>query len=536
MENTSGMAASGDPFVLEQGDVARNIALTKVEAFLQTDGALDKIDSALSSGSREMQRRSHSRMSGSANGVQKGFSENDWTKRSDIAVSRWRSAGKASASSWLAPVDADLPVSTPRTERNVVSMTDEVRSEEDLAQACFEVNEDREAAAVRDKFDPPRQVCPEVTDDPEVAAVRREVPVAPGQIDSSDQDDIVFDLTEALERHLDRQGGFAAPRSASMNSDADERRKPSSPLERPDRPDSRVGSRQVFRFGLPRSSEETPRTARSDDSSSGGLRYLDIPETGLAGFQMFAKELAEKMKVECAESNPYIQALTAHREAYSQSIVDLRTEVVDSLEVRLATQRADALASLKMRAEEGARRQSFNDSGTSTTLGSEVGTSSAASSSIMCSPGVGGNLLAGLQPNCISNTQVYRVHSLAVTPGREEVLSSSHSVSLGVAPHWARKPTEEDWRTAQAEDLRSGTSTTARSNASGSEHSGIGSRVPVGEAFGEIRKTRDACGQPRGSEAEPGLSRDSSSAEQTNTWFGDQFWDKIFNGGPSFTW
>eukprot|EP00747_Dinoflagellata_sp_TGD_P184927 gnl/TRDRNA2_/TRDRNA2_41048_c0_seq1.p1 gnl/TRDRNA2_/TRDRNA2_41048_c0~~gnl/TRDRNA2_/TRDRNA2_41048_c0_seq1.p1 ORF type:complete len:414 (-),score=90.92 gnl/TRDRNA2_/TRDRNA2_41048_c0_seq1:88-1329(-) len=94
-----------------------------------------------------------------------------------------------------------------------------------------------------------------------------------------------------------------------------------------------------FRLGIPRSD-------RGDDRRDSDMRYLQIPEADRKQFQQYAKALAEKMSVECADSNPYIQALCAHRAELLKGVVDLEDEVVDSLPSRLATQRYDALATL----------------------------------------------------------------------------------------------------------------------------------------------------------------------------------------------
>eukprot|EP00747_Dinoflagellata_sp_TGD_P209958 gnl/TRDRNA2_/TRDRNA2_83314_c0_seq1.p1 gnl/TRDRNA2_/TRDRNA2_83314_c0~~gnl/TRDRNA2_/TRDRNA2_83314_c0_seq1.p1 ORF type:complete len:360 (-),score=66.57 gnl/TRDRNA2_/TRDRNA2_83314_c0_seq1:35-1114(-) len=110
-----------------------------------------------------------------------------------------------------------------------------------------------------------------------------------------------------------------------------------------------------FRLGIPRS-------ASSIDGShaEGATRYLHIPQADRRQFQQYAKALATRMSVECADSNPYIQALNAHRAELLQGVVDLQDEVVDSLPSRLATQRSDALATLK--AEKGERAANFGGS------------------------------------------------------------------------------------------------------------------------------------------------------------------------------
>merc|ERR1712046_199658 len=63
-------------------------------------------------------------------------------------------------------------------------------------------------------------------------------------------------------------------------------------------------------FGMPRTDEDSPR--------SDSLKFLDIPEKGMQQFQEFAKALKTQMSRECAESNPYVQALVAQREAIAQ--------------------------------------------------------------------------------------------------------------------------------------------------------------------------------------------------------------------------
>lgn len=77
----------------------------------------------------------------------------------------------------------------------------------------------------------------------------------------------------------------------------------------------------------------------ADDTSQ--MRYLHIHERGRDQFQKFSKALIDQLSVECAESNPYVKALCAHRQEMNDSALDLRKEVCDSLAARLGTERAD---------------------------------------------------------------------------------------------------------------------------------------------------------------------------------------------------
>merc|ERR1712136_60080 len=89
-----------------------------------------------------------------------------------------------------------------------------------------------------------------------------------------------------------------------------------------------------------------PRTSRDQQQVAGQLRYLRISEGSRDQFRQFAKSLASKVSLECAESNPYVQALQAHREELAQGSIHLQGEAVDSLESKLATQRLGGLATL----------------------------------------------------------------------------------------------------------------------------------------------------------------------------------------------
>uniref|UniRef100_A0A7S1AQX9 Uncharacterized protein n=1 Tax=Noctiluca scintillans TaxID=2966 RepID=A0A7S1AQX9_NOCSC len=89
-----------------------------------------------------------------------------------------------------------------------------------------------------------------------------------------------------------------------------------------------------------------PRTSRDQQQVAGQLRYLRVSEGSRDQFRQFAKSLASKVSVECAESNPYVQALQAHREELAQGSIHLQGEAVDSLESKLATQRLGGLATL----------------------------------------------------------------------------------------------------------------------------------------------------------------------------------------------
>lgn len=297
----------------------------------------------------------------------------------------------------------------------------------------------------------------------------------------------------------------------------------------------------------------------------------------MSTFQTFAKELAAKMKVECAESNPYIQALAAHREAYSQSIIDLRTEVVDSLEVRLATQRNDALATLRMKVQQKSEPQDEGSgySGVTATLDSVIGGfSGAASSSSTAARGASGRaasaaaaadagsgdngpgdlgkqFLAVWPPVCLRDSRSTRTAlGVVFTPGREreddplylrsvrcEAGRDGVASSVTAAAVRTAGECEDDCRPSQPEDLRSGTSTTARSVASGSEDTGACvPKVFPGDAIGDGRSARDdPGGEPFGSGKEPG-HLGSASSRGTGSWFGDYVWDRIFNANQAPWW
>lgn len=125
---------------------------------------------------------------------------------------------------------------------------------------------------------------------------------------------------------------------------------------------SAAGAPSQLRFWIPRSSDDTPRQSAKNESANlfaayrgqdplerqerRHLRHLDIPAEDFVQFKEFAKELVEHVHLECAPSNPYVQALTAHRLELSQGrTIDDET---DSLAMRLATRRHDALAMMEM--------------------------------------------------------------------------------------------------------------------------------------------------------------------------------------------
>jgi len=100
-----------------------------------------------------------------------------------------------------------------------------------------------------------------------------------------------------------------------------------------------------LRLGIPQTQSPT------EDRNERNMKYIHIPERGREQFQQFAKALKDKLSVECAESNPYVKALCAHRQEMADSGLDLGKEAVDSLPARLATERYDALASMEMSEE-----------------------------------------------------------------------------------------------------------------------------------------------------------------------------------------
>lgn len=91
-------------------------------------------------------------------------------------------------------------------------------------------------------------------------------------------------------------------------------------------------------------------TGSADDRN---MRYLHIHEKGRDHFQKFAKSLIDQLSVECAESNPYVKALCAHRQEMMESTLDLKKEVVDSLAARLGTERVDNLATMTVSEDHG---------------------------------------------------------------------------------------------------------------------------------------------------------------------------------------
>eukprot|EP00928_Gymnodinium_smaydae_P029143 TRINITY_DN22027_c0_g2_i1.p1 TRINITY_DN22027_c0_g2~~TRINITY_DN22027_c0_g2_i1.p1 ORF type:complete len:505 (+),score=48.63 TRINITY_DN22027_c0_g2_i1:84-1517(+) len=99
----------------------------------------------------------------------------------------------------------------------------------------------------------------------------------------------------------------------------------------------------------PDSSRVTNHPVLSQRSSEGRqIRFIDVPSEQVESFQQFARDLANKAQLECALSNPYVQALEAHRADLKNSSFDPygETSTSCSLASRLATEREDGLASL----------------------------------------------------------------------------------------------------------------------------------------------------------------------------------------------
>jgi len=178
-----------------------------------------------------------------------------------------------------------------------------------------------------------------------------------------------FELADAVQRYLQgRHSGSASsdehgsgPGSGSWPVQQREQREQ---LERrrPGRADSsssprRSMGRRSFRFAVPRTAEEgappapeqQPRAAHEEGAGGAGLRYLHVSSHNCKQFQDFARELAARTSLECADVNPYVQALSAHRKELLRCANDL-SEAVDSLPSRLATQRTSALATLSVEA------------------------------------------------------------------------------------------------------------------------------------------------------------------------------------------
>mmetsp|Transcript_60544 Transcript_60544/g.131200 ORF Transcript_60544/g.131200 Transcript_60544/m.131200 type:complete len:402 (-) Transcript_60544:77-1282(-) len=115
-------------------------------------------------------------------------------------------------------------------------------------------------------------------------------------------------------------------------------------------PSTWASKRQSLSIAMPRSAL-TPRNPDSGPVENGAavkdqVLYLDIPEDGLLQFQQFAKDIAAQARLESAMKNPYIQALTQYRKELCEGAAEVSCGQVDSVEVRLATQRSGGLAML----------------------------------------------------------------------------------------------------------------------------------------------------------------------------------------------
>lgn len=104
-------------------------------------------------------------------------------------------------------------------------------------------------------------------------------------------------------------------------------------------------SSQQWRWGL-------PWTSGQGGKGEGHLDYLCISERGRPQFRQFARSVREQLSAECAECNPYVKALQAHREELAQNTTYLEDEVVDSLASRLATRRDGGLATIVVQKED----------------------------------------------------------------------------------------------------------------------------------------------------------------------------------------
>merc|ERR1719265_2665786 len=136
---------------------------------------------------------------------------------------------------------------------------------------------------------------------------------------------------------------------------------------RDQRPDAHSGPSKVphgrlnrrflmrFRLGIPTPNEKDGELNTESESSSnrsaGGLgegkhrhrspdrdmRYLQIPNHALRGFRRFARDLAVKLRKDCATENPYVQALREHRAELQATVFDPTGEAIpDSLPSLLA--------------------------------------------------------------------------------------------------------------------------------------------------------------------------------------------------------
>jgi len=166
-------------------------------------------------------------------------------------------------------------------------------------------------------------------------------------------------LERAMDKNMERNS-----RNANERANPEIVRKQMDKYERkPSKVDPAAAARKSrvevprFNFWLPRSSDDAPLpSARGDAdtpedtterSERRQLRYLQIPEEDVKDFRTFAKELTAHLRVECAASNPYVKALHSHRREMGTSEFELRGEdKPESLAMKLATQRHDALASL----------------------------------------------------------------------------------------------------------------------------------------------------------------------------------------------
>jgi len=166
------------------------------------------------------------------------------------------------------------------------------------------------------------------SEDPLAANARREQPTTnetpPGWSAHQELDVLEnLNLVEAIEEHIDN---------------CEQRRKFSGP---------------AIRLAIPRHGDDTPPLepdgSPMDDEEASQLRFLMISSRSQGKFRDYAKSLSERLVVECADCNPYIQALSLYRQEVEDQRVDLCLECVDSLPARLATQRSDALADLSSR-------------------------------------------------------------------------------------------------------------------------------------------------------------------------------------------
>jgi hypothetical protein len=172
-------------------------------------------------------------------------------------------------------------------------------------------------------------------------------------------------LEHAMDRNMERSssknsGSASWPKPQVVRQPADVHRLWNPPMMQVAPASAAAEAQEVsrFNFWMPRSSDDVPLPSARGDvgvpaqdtterSERRQLLHLEIPEEDVKDFRTFAKELAAHLRVECAATNPYVKALVTHRVEMGLNGMDLQSdEKPQSLAMKLATQRHDALASL----------------------------------------------------------------------------------------------------------------------------------------------------------------------------------------------